>query len=48
MCRLQKMHNDVTQGNWAKVWRTKTTYWYIVVWATQMPNNNTNNTSMNE
>ena len=45
MCRLLKRHNDITQGDWAKVWKAKTAYWYIV-WATQMPNSNTNNTNM--
>ena len=45
MHRLLKKHNDVTQGKWAKVWKTNTAYYYIV-WATQMPNSNTINTSM--
>ena len=33
------------QGKWATVWKTKTTYQYIV-WATQIPKGNTNKTSM--
>ena len=45
MCELLKKHNDVTQANWAKVWKTKTTYQYIA-WDTQIPNGNTNSNSI--
>ena len=45
MFRLLKSHKIQHKDNWARVWKRKTAYKYIV-WATQMPNSNTDNTSM--
>ena len=46
MCELLKKHTDEAQGNQAKAWKTNATYQSIDVWVTELPNSNTNNTSI--
>ena len=41
---MDKKHN-VTQANWANIWKAKTAYQYIAC-ASQMKNINTDNTSL--